>query len=266
VATAGVETARIDLRDEDALRRCVADFRPTHILHVGALTSVADAFERPADARAINATATGVLACAAAECGARLVYSSTDMVFDGCAAPYREGDPVSPPGEYGRSKAAGERLVAGCDRALIVRIPLLYGFPLTDRPSTLVQQVAALRQRTPLRLFTDEHRTPVWVVDAARALIALARSGLCDGPRRPAAGHDGVIHLAGPERLSRFEMVERFARLLGIADPALAPVSRLSIDAAEPRPADLSLLGERFARLFPECAPGPIRKGVFAGA
>lgn len=261
----GVAAARIDLRNRDELKRTALEFRPTHILHVGALTSVTDAYQRPYDARRINTEATGVLVCAAAECAARLVFVSTDMVFDGRQAPYSEIAPTDPPSEYGRSKAAAERLLARCERALVVRVPLMYGFPCTPRPSTFVQQITALRERQPLRLFTDEYRSPVWVADAARALIALARSGLCDGPRRPRAGHDGIIHVAGPERLSRYEMGVRFARLLGIPDPVLEPVSRLSFDAAEPRPADLSLSAERFARLFPELTPGPIRAAVFAG-
>jgi dTDP-4-dehydrorhamnose reductase len=248
-----VRAARVDLGDGDAVRRIVAEFRPDYVLHVGAMTSVADCYAQPAVARRVNVTATRVLAEATVACGGRLVYSSTDMVFAGNSAPYGESDPPGPLSHYGRTKLAAEQELADFDRALTVRLPLMYGFACTRRETTFAKQIAALRSRRPLRLFADEVRTPVWLADAARALVGLARSDLA-----------GVIHVAGPERLSRLEMVEQWARLLGVADAKLEPVSRLSIDAAEPRPEDLSLDGSRLAGLFPGLVPGPMRAKVFA--
>ncbi len=244
--------ARVDLADEARLRACVADFRPTNIVHAGAMTAVSDCYARPAEAERVNTFATRVLAEAATECEARLLFTSTDMVFAGDAAPYRETNPPRPPNCYGRTKTAAERLLAGFDRTLIVRLPLMYGFPCTERGTTFVRQINALCSGESLRLFTDEFRTPVWLHDAAAALIALARDDLT-----------GIIHVAGPERLSRFEMVERFARLLNIRDPNLQPASRRSIDAPEPRPEDLALDGARFAKLYPLLMPSAIRGEVF---
>lgn len=252
VGTPGVPVQAVDLADLATLRACVAAFRPTDIVHLGAMTSVADCHARPADAEQINVQATGALAEAANELRARLLFSSSDMVFGGAAAPYRESDEPRPLSHYGRTKAAAERLLVGRERTLVVRLPLMYGLPAGARETTFTRQLAALRGGQPVRLFTDEFRTPVWLADAARALIALARSELA-----------GIIHLAGPERLSRYELVARCAVVLGIARPHLVPVSRLDIDAAEPRPADLSLDGSRFAHLYPQLAPGPLQATVF---
>ncbi len=243
----GLRVVRIDLADHDALRGCLTGFRPTRVLHVGGITSVADACAHPARAEQVNVGGTRAVAEAAAACGARLLYASTDMVFDGRRAPYRESDPPAPLSRYGESKAAAERVLADFDDVLIVRLPLMYGFNLTDRPTTFSNQYNALRRGETLRLFTDEYRTPVWLKDAAAAMLALAGSD-----------QTGIIHVAGPERLSRYEMVERLARVLGIADPKLEGISRLSIDALEPRPEDLSLDGTRFAAAFPNAAPRTI--------
>ncbi len=255
VPQAHAETARIDLRDHDALIAAVRAFAPHFVVHAGAMTAVGEAFKDPDDALRVNAAATEALAQAATACGARLVFTSTDMVFDGRLAPYDEDSPPSPPSAYGRSKVAAERLLARFPRALAVRIPLMYGHPCTPRPTTFAQQLAALSASAPLNLFIDEYRTPIWVVDAARALIGLARSGLCDAPRRPATGFDGLIHVAGPERLSRMEMILRAARLLGLPTASVRGVSRLSISASEPRPADLSLKSRRFGRACPDLLP-----------
>lgn len=239
--------AAVDLADGRALRRCVVDFRPTHIVHAGAMTAVGECYSRQDEARQTNTVATRIIAEAASRCGARMTFTSTDMVFAGDAAPYGESDRPRPPSVYGRTKVDAERELVDFENVLTVRIPLLFGPPCTPRETTFAKQLAAMRNGDPLRLFTDEFRTPLWLPDAAAALIALTRGDL-----------SGVIHVSGPERLSRYELLERVARRIGVVDPKLDPVSRLSIDAAEPRPEDLSLDGSRFTSLFPALAPRSI--------
>ena len=245
-------TTLVDLEDETSLQKAVTGACPTHILHLGGMTSVADAWRQPEHAERVNVNATRTLASAAADVGARLVFSSTDMVFDGRSAPYAEDARRAPLSAYGRSKAAAEDTLTGRPETLIVRLPLMYGWPIFNRTTTFTRQIYSLRAGTTMNLFTDEFRTPVWLPDAARALVALARSDL-----------EGVVHVAGPERLSRFEMVERFAAALQIAHPRLAGVSRDSIDAPEPRACDLSLNGSQFAQLFPGLLPRPVGAHVF---
>lgn len=245
VGTPGVNVRRIDLRDENSLRACVAEYRPSHLIHLGAMTAVADAHAHPEDAERINVQATRILAESAAECGASMLFSSTDMVFDGTAAPYCESDPPCPLSQYGRSKVAAERLLADMDHVLVVRLSLMVGFACAARETTFARQMATLRNGEPLRLFTDEFRTPGWLGDAARAVIGLARSD-----------QTGLIHVAGPERLSRYQMIEKCARGLGIADAKFEPVSRMSIQSPEPRPADLSLDDSLFRQQYPQLAPG----------
>jgi dTDP-4-dehydrorhamnose reductase len=241
----------VDLADVTGLRAAVRGFRPTHVLHVAAMTAVSECFADRENAQILNTAATRVLAEAASECAARFIFSSTDMVFDGFAAPYCEADEPRPLSVYGQTKRDAELTLLSMPGTLVVRIPLLYGVPCSPRPTTFVDQVAALRRRDPLKLFIDEIRTPVALSDAAEALIALARSDLT-----------GVIHIAGPQRLSRFELVRLIAERLDIASPVLEPVSRLSIQAAEPRPADLSLDGRRFLSAFPKWAPRAVLEAI----
>ncbi len=248
-APAGGEVERIDLADHAALRAVVDRHRPDCIIHAGAMTAVGECHRHPEQAERVNRVATRVLAEAAVACEAAMVFTSTDMVFAGDKAPYRPTDPPDATSCYGRSKVAAECDIAGLPGVLTVRIPLLFGMPKTPRPATFARQVAALRAGEPLRLFTDEYRTPLFLEDAARALVALAQSGL-----------GGVLHVAGPERLSRYELIERVARRLGIERPNLQACSRLSIDAAEPRPEDLSLDGSDFVARYPELAPRPVER------
>ncbi|MFN0138106.1 MAG: SDR family oxidoreductase [Phycisphaerae bacterium] len=247
----GAGVAHCDLADDGATRALVRDFRPTHLIHSGAMTAVGDCFASPERARLINTVAAHAIAQECAALHARMVFVSTDMVFGGDRAPYREGDPPAPLSVYGRTKADAETAIRDIAGVLVARVPLMYGFACTSRSATFAAQIAAIRARTPLKLFTDEFRTPAWVVDAARALIGLARSN-----------RTGIIHLAGPERLSRIDMARRFAEQLGIADPAFEPTSRLNVPG-EPRPADLSLDASRLTQEFPHLICGPIRAEAF---
>lgn len=250
---AGVGQRTIDLKDAAGLAGAVREFRPDTVVHAAAMTAVGDCFARPNEAEACNVEATRVLADAAAGCGARLVYVSTDMVFDGAAAPYRETDAPRPLSVYGATKLRAEQAAlmtnAAGGRAAVVRLPLMYGRPLTDRPSTFVQQIDALRAGRPLRLFRDEYRTAIALCDAAAAVVAIARSDFA-----------GVLHAAGPQRLSRLDLIVACARALGLSTSTIEAVSRLSAQAAEPRPEDLSLDASRFLALLPHAAPGPIRR------
>lgn len=247
----GVREAQVDLATFDVAGELARNVRPLTIIHTAAVTAVGDAFRDPDYARQINVAVTERLA----DVADRMVFTSTDMVFDGEQAPYAESADPRPLSVYGQTKRAAELRLLARPHCLVVRLPLMYGFPVTPRPTTFVQQVAALRNRRPLKLFTDEFRTPVWLVDAARALVGLA-----------ASDRTGLLHVAGPERLSRLQLVQRAAALLGLEEPLVEAVSRLSVAAAEPRPADLSLDDRVFRAAFPELACGPPRSEVFAGA
>lgn len=248
----GVRAVAVDLMDAGAVAGALRAYRPSHVIHIAAMTAVGEAHARPEEALRINHGATALLAHETAACGGRFVYTSTDMVFDGEGAPYDEHATPNPVSHYGRSKLAGEAAALAAGGALVVRIPLLYGFPATPRDCTFASQIRALRNGEPLRLFTDEYRTPIWVVDAARALIALAAGSI-----------EGTIHVAGPQRLSRLALIEQAARLLGVESPRIEPISRLSVGGQEPRPADLSLIGDRFRSAYPDLVPRPMGVHVF---
>ena len=267
-----VEVQRVDLADTAAVTAAVHEFRPTHVIHLGAITAASDAWANPRRADAVNVAGTEALAEAAAACGAFLLYGSTDMVFDGSAAPYNEDATPAPLSVYGRTKLTAERVVRQFPRSLVVRLPLLYGFPMTTRQTTFAQQIATLLAGQRLRLFVDEYRTPAWLPGAARAVIGLAERGavgrLDVGGLTPTgdSSRGGLLHVAGPERLSRFELIARCATLLGMANDQLVATARDDLAAPEPRPADLSLDDGRFRRQFPELAPGPLTAAVVAPA
>jgi dTDP-4-dehydrorhamnose reductase len=230
----------VDLADPGAVAAAFREAQPDRVIHAGAWAKVADCHRDPVLADRVNVAGTALLAELASAARARLVLVSTDLVFDGEHAPYREDDRPAPLSAYGRTKAAAEQAVREMPRGVVARLSLLYGPSLAGRPSFFDEQAAALRQGRAVTLFADEWRTPLDMGTAAEALTALAMSDIT-----------GILHIGGPQRLSRLEMGQQLERFLGVHGPNLIAVGRNDLPAAEPRPRDTSLDSSRWRRLFP---------------
>lgn len=213
---AGLASYRLELRDAAAVAALLEQLRPSVVLHT--------AYRQHEPT--VNVEGAANLARACARLGARLVLVSTDLVFDGQRGWYRETDPPCPLDAYGASKVAAERETLAIGGA-VARTSLIYGFdPLDPRTRQLV--VEPLRRGQRSRLFVDEYRCPVHAPDLADALLELAGSSF-----------RGVVHLAGPQRLSRYAFGLRLARALGLDPSGLEPVPRAA--SALARPGDCSL-------------------------
>jgi dTDP-4-dehydrorhamnose reductase len=231
----------VDFADLDLLTIAFRQTNPEITIHAAALSRILDCYRTPERARHVNSEGSAVLARLAAEAGSRMLYVSTDLVFDGERGGYREEDTANPLSVYGRTKHDAEAAVLSYPQHTAVRVSLLFGPSLIDRESFFDEQVAALRGCRSVNLFADEWRTPLSLATAADALVALALSD-----------YTGLIHLGGPERLSRFEMGLRLAAHLGV-DPSLVIAGRRAqAPAPEARPRDTSLDSSRWRRLFPQ--------------
>jgi dTDP-4-dehydrorhamnose reductase len=194
------------------------------VLHLAALSSLAQCEREPAVAARVNAALPGQLA---ERFGDRLLHVSTDLVFDGCSAPFAEDRATAPLSVYGSTKAEGEQRVA-LHGGRIARVPLLFGPDALGRGASASLR-EALDAWRPVRLFTNEYRTPLHVADAAKGLAELVE--LRAGP--------GIVHLPGPERCSRWELGQRLCARHGLDASLLQPEE--CQDALRPR--DVSLCG-----------------------
>jgi dTDP-4-dehydrorhamnose reductase len=230
----------IDLGQREAVIAAFQQARPEIVLHLAAYPVVAECYRHPDVARRINTDGTALLAELATGAGARLVYVSTDMVFDGHKGHYREDDPAEPLSAYGRSKKDGEPPVLAAPRGTVARLSLMFGPTLIGRPYFFDLQLRRIQDGRTATWFEDEWRSPLGLQTGAQALLALGRSDVT-----------GLIHIGGPERMSRWEMGKRLAEVYGL-DPTLAvPVKQASVPTPEPRPRDLSLDSTRWRGLFP---------------
>lgn len=237
----GVPLQPVDLLRPDDVKRAFRGANPSVILHTAAMTRVAECYREPNLTWKVNVEGTKVLATLAAEMKAKLIYTSTDLVFDGQKGAYAETDPAHPLSVYGRSKLEAEKAVLDCPGAVVARMSLLFGPALDPEHGGFFDYLCnSLRQGKTVNCFHDEWRTPLSLATAARMLLALARSDFA-----------GVIHLGGPECMSRLEMGQRLARFLKVDEGLVRSVSRQSALAEEPRPRDTSLNCSKWRQEFP---------------
>jgi dTDP-4-dehydrorhamnose reductase len=233
---------RLDLTDSPALRAAFLHDHPQLVIHCAALSRSPDCEANPALARTLNVEVTARLAELAAD--VPLFFLSSDLVFDGQAGNYNEAAPVKPLSVYGETKAAAEQIILANPRHTVVRMSLIGGTSPTGDRGFNEQLRRAWQAGQNLRLFTDEYRSPLAAEVAARAIWELA--ALC----RP-----GLYHVAGPERLSRWQI----GRLLAARWPQLNPrIEAASLEeyAGAPRAPDTSLNSAKAQKLLSFRLPG----------
>ncbi|HDQ44514.1 MAG TPA: SDR family oxidoreductase [bacterium] len=247
----GVEKIRLDLTDHRDLRDRIREISPESIIHCAAMSNIDTAQSDRITARRINTEATRVIAGESARIGARLIFTSTDMVFDGRRGDYSESDPVAPLNLYGESKAAAEEAVReSVSDHVVARLALVYGRPVTggNSFSEFIRKRIARDQEIPL--FTDQFRTPIWVGALARLLLELASHPFV-----------GTLHLGGPERIDRYAFALKLAVCHGLPTGNFRPISMFDAQPEARRPQDVSLDSRKAAGLLRTPVPG-ISEGV----
>jgi dTDP-4-dehydrorhamnose reductase len=230
----------VDLVDEHALAEALEETDPEAVIHAAALGSAEAVRRDPARAHAVNVEATRYLAEWASVRGRRLVFTSTDLVFDGSKSWNREDDLARPILAYGRSKLDAEPHVLRVPRGLVARLSLLFGQTRAGIPDFFGQAIDALGRGESRSFFEDEFRTPMHYRTAADILARLVESDAV-----------GTIHVGGRERLSRFELMCRAAIASRIDPDLVRPGRQADADLPESRPVDASLDTTRLANLFP---------------
>lgn len=205
---------RVDLTDATALRAEVLRVQPDVIVHAGALASHPECEENPALAYAINATASGELAAAAADCGSAFAYISTDAVFDGTRGHYAETDATHPFSVYSASKLAGEDEVLDANPdSLIVRTNF-FGWSPSGRRSILEFFYHSLSEHRKVNGFTDFVVTSLYVRDLAEILGRLVQQG-----------RQGRVHVTSRDSLSKYDFGQAVADQFGLDGALISPTS-----------------------------------------
>ncbi|HZP16983.1 MAG TPA: dTDP-4-dehydrorhamnose reductase [Terriglobales bacterium] len=172
----GLGSAQADLRDPEQVGEAVATAKPDWIVLAAAYTDVDGCEINPALAASVNTNGAVNVAKAAATAGSKLLFVSTDYVFDGRkTTPYETGDPRNPINAYGRSKAEAEEKISRIlPQACIVRTSWLYGPWGKCFPDTVLKLAAS---RSEIDVVNDQRGSPTFTFDLADAIVRLCRTG-----------------------------------------------------------------------------------------
>jgi dTDP-4-dehydrorhamnose reductase len=252
----GCRFLQIDLTRKSPVLEAIGSCKPEIIIHAAAISSPDVCEQQKERAWEVNVTGTQNILDAASQYKCRVVYISTDLVFDGERGNYSETDTPTPVNYYGLTKREGEKLcLQSPSDALVVRITLQYGWGNGDHPSFLDWLMTNLQSGKQVSLFTDQYRTMTCVLDTARGLEIAALNGTAKE----------IYHLTSPERVSRYEFGRLFASAFNLPQSLLKKSLMEEVPAAARRPKDVSLNGEKFLRQF-NYQPRSIRDGLKAMA
>lgn len=241
VTIPGCEEYHLNLQEPDEIEEVLEEIQPDVIIHTAALSNADVCENRRSMAYDINVTATSRLAECARDLGAKFIYISSDLVFDGQQGNYSETDIPKPCNYYGETKLQGEKTVRELvPDYLIVRLSLMYGRGHSKITSFTDWMREGLEQQQTVRLYTDQFRTPLLVNDAVRAILKLLESE---------AKRD-IFHIGGAERLNRYEFGRKFARTFGYDEQYLQPVTMQDVELAAKRGSDCSLNSHKIRSLL----------------
>jgi len=220
----GLGSRDVDIRDPDKVREVVEQARPEWIVLAAAYTDVDGCESHPDLAFAVNRDGPVNVARAAKRIGAKLLFLSSDYVFDGKkTSPYETQDARNPQSVYGRSKAEAEvRLLDEVPECCIARTSWLFGTGGKCFPDTILKLAA---NRPALDVVNDQRGCPTYSVDLSRAIVELCRRN---------AG--GIVHVNNAGDCTWFEFAREIVKGAGLATD-VRPVSSQQMARPAPRPA-----------------------------
>jgi dTDP-4-dehydrorhamnose reductase len=219
-----------DVTNKSAVERIFADLGPSSVIHCAAASNVDWCEAHPDAAREVNVTASAAIAKITAERNARLLYVSTDSVFDGRRGHYSEGDNPAPVNVYAQSKLQGEREVLRCHPFAAAARINFYGWNAQNKQSLAEWIVEQLAAGNGVPGFTDTIFNPILANDLAQILLAMVHRDLT-----------GLYHVSGSEAVSKFEFARRVALTFGFDPAKIIPTEITKSKLKAPRPRNTSL-------------------------
>ncbi|MCF7850008.1 MAG: SDR family oxidoreductase [Kiritimatiellales bacterium] len=217
----------VDLREPAQIKKLLDDVQPDVVIHSAAYRKPDECEQHPEACRRLNVQPLETFRNCFPMPG-KLVFVSTDYVFDGRNPPYTEDDPCCAVNVYGQSKVDAETIVRQRKNSVIVRVPLLVGTePEEDgHLSALYRQIKSGEE---CQIDHCGIRHPTWACDAARAIAFLLEKDAT-----------GIFHYCNPETLTKYEMAVSVANTLGLPHDHIKPLLK-PLPITAPRPVDSSL-------------------------
>jgi dTDP-4-dehydrorhamnose reductase len=241
----GFGSAQADIRVSAQVGIAIRQSKPDWIALAAAYTDVDGCELNPTLASSVNTLGAVNVARAVAAAGAKLLFVSTDYVFDGTkSTPYEPDDLRNPINAYGRSKAeAEEKILAILPDACIVRTSWLFGPGGKCFPDTILKLAATLPETEVVTVVNDQRGCPTYTLDLARAIAALCKSEA-----------RGIIHCTNREDCTWYDFASEIIRQAGLKTIVRPTTSQKFVRPA-PRPRYSVLSSSSLSRYGIEMRP-----------
>jgi len=237
---------QIDKTNREEVLALLRKVKPQVVIDTAALHNVDFCETHRDEAKLANSEGTRYVAEACRDQNARMIFISTDYVFDGVRGNYTENDETNPINYYGTTKLEGERAVAQiCSNHIVARPSVIYGYvsstqreSSSGKPLNFAMWLAQkLRNNEPVKIVNDQYSSPTLADDLGEALLRLAESE-----------KTGVYHMAGKTRLNRYEFAVKIAQKLDFDEKLITPIETSQLKQLARRPMDSSLRVEKIER------------------
>ncbi len=225
---------KVNLNDFYNTLQTIRLLKPDFVLHMAANANANHCQTFPWSGWKINVEASAILAKVCAQEKIGFAFASTDLVFDGEQGNYKEEDTTNPISKYGMQKEEAEKLILQHHpSAAIIRLPLMFGSPAIAKQNFLAEMISKLTRREKVNLFTDEYRSVCGANSVAKGIVKLMSEV------------QGIIHLGGSQRLSRYEFGMMAAKIFGLDTSLIVGCKQSEVRMAAPRPKDVSLNSDK---------------------
>jgi len=224
----------LDIRNRKDLEMAISKIRPNVIYLPAAFPNVDYCETHPAETYEINVIGVSHVINAANTTGTRLIYFSSDYIFDGKSGPYTETDTANPISEYGCQKLAAEHYISlFAKNYLIVRTTVVYGWERQGK-NFVYRLVKALKEGIQVQVPTDQIGTPTQADDLTQNVIKLAKTDFV-----------GVVNVAGPSCINRFEFALIAAKVFDLPQNLIHPALTAELNQGAKRPLIAGLLTKK---------------------
>jgi len=226
-----LNSLKLNITDAIEVLNLFHNLEPYAVIHTASETNVDKCEIEKDHAWKVNVNGTRNVALACSKTGAKLVYISTDYVFDGEKGNYEERDEPNPINNYGFTKLEGEKqVIQYCQEYVILRTSVLYGWhPWKQNFATWV--INSLKQNKELTVVEDHYNTPTLADNLAEMALEAVQKDL-----------QGLYHASGSERISRYEFAKQIAKEFNLNQSLIKPIKMSQLTAwVAKRPRDSSL-------------------------
>jgi dTDP-4-dehydrorhamnose reductase len=235
----GGNVHRMDVTKRAEVFSILEEVKPDCVIDTAAITAVDYCETHPEEAWLVNVDGTKNAAEACKRVGAKMIFLSTDYVFDGRKLGYTEKDKPRPLNYYAKSKLIAEHVLDALDvNYIVARTAVLYGLGGLGKESFVTWVIDKLRKNEKVKIVSDQHNNPTYADNLAEILLALYRKDV-----------NGIFHVTGAECLSRYEFAKRIADVFELDSKLISSVTTPELNQIAPRPEKVLMVTNKVERV-----------------